>query len=290
MKRRAIKLFLMFLIASSCLLHAQEQNKHYQIAACDWMMLKRQKLGEFKLAKEIHLDGVEVDMGSLGKRVLFENKLRDPGEANVFRYTADSLGIQVPSIAMSGFFAQNFITRENYKDLVNDCFKTMHVFGSKVAFLPLGGCGKEWQKLGTVRDSLVTRLHIIGEMAVKEGVIIGIRTALNAKDDKKLLREINSKGIEIYYNFQDAADNGRNICKELKILGKNRIAQIHVSNTDGKLLRDDPEIDMPKVKKTLDKIGYQGWLVIERSRDAQKVRDVKYNYGSNANYLHSIFQ
>lgn len=290
MRRRAIILFLMILIACPCLLRAQEQNKQYQIAACDWMMLKRQKLGEFKLAKEIHLDGVEVDMGSLGKRVLFKNKLRDPAEAEIFRHTADSLGIQVPSIAMSGFFAQNFITRGNYKDLVMDCFNTMHIFGSRVAFLPLGGSGQEWQKAGAAHDSLVSRLHTVGEMAVREGVVIGIRTALDARSDKKLLKEIHSRGIKIYYNFQDAADNGRNICKELRSLGKKRLAQIHASNTDGKLLREDPEINILEIKRTLDKINYKGWLVIERSRDVKRVRDVKYNYGSNADYLHSVFQ
>ena len=51
--------------------------QRYRVAACDWMMLKRQKIGEFKLAREIGADGIEMDMGPLGQRVLFENKLRD---------------------------------------------------------------------------------------------------------------------------------------------------------------------------------------------------------------------
>ena len=32
--------------------------QRYRVAACDWMMLKRQKIGEFKLAREIGADGV----------------------------------------------------------------------------------------------------------------------------------------------------------------------------------------------------------------------------------------
>ena len=44
--------------------YAQQADKQqYRVAACDWMMLKRQKLGEFQLAKDIAADGVEVDMG-----------------------------------------------------------------------------------------------------------------------------------------------------------------------------------------------------------------------------------
>lgn len=289
MKLRTYSMFVLFvLIVCPSFVHAQTDSKGYPVAACDWMMLKRQKLGEFKLAREIQLDGIELDMGPLGNRVLFENKLRDAKEAYIFRHTADSLGVQVPSVAMSGFFAQDFITRVNYKDLIRDCFNTMSVFGSKVAFLPLGGSGSEWKKAGARHDSLVVRLHTVGEMAVKEGVVIGIRTALDAKADKKLLKEIDSKGIKIYYNFQDAADNHRDICKELKTLGRKRIAQIHVSNTDGVLLQDDPEINMREVIRTLNKIGYKGWLVIERSRDARRVHDVKYNFGNNARYLKTI--
>ena len=44
------------------------------ISCCDWMMLKRQKLGAFALAKDINADGVEMDMGGLGRRVLFDNR------------------------------------------------------------------------------------------------------------------------------------------------------------------------------------------------------------------------
>ena len=43
-------------------------QKRYQIGVCDWMVLKRQKLGEFKLARELGCDGLEMDMGGLGKR------------------------------------------------------------------------------------------------------------------------------------------------------------------------------------------------------------------------------
>ena len=115
----------------------------YRVAACDWMMLKRQKIGEFQLAKDIKADGIEVDMGPLGQRVLFDNKLREPHFQQLFRRTADSLGIAVPSMAMSGFFAQSFLGRENYKELIFDCLQSMDVMGATIAFLPLGGSGDE---------------------------------------------------------------------------------------------------------------------------------------------------
>ena len=265
-------------------------QQRYRVAACDWMMLKRQKIGEFKLAREIGADGVEMDMGPLGQRVLFDNKLRDANFQQLFRYTADSVGVKVPSMAMSGFFAQNFLKRDNYRDLIDDCLQSMEVMGARVAFLPLGGSGHEWKEKGVARTELVRRLHEVGEMARLAGKVIAIRTQLDAKGDKKLLKEIKSDGIKIYYNLQDAVDNGRDPAKELKKLGRKRVVQIHASLTDSVTLDEDPRIDMYRVKKTLDKMKWSGWLVVERSRNAKDIKNVKGNYGRNVAYLKKIFQ
>ena len=264
--------------------------QRYRVAACDWMMLKRQKLGEFKLASEIGADGVEMDMGPLGQRILFDNKLRDPHFQQLFRHTADSIGVKVSSIAMSGFFAQSFLKRENYRDLINDCLQTMAVMASRVAFLPLGGSGHEWKEKGEARTELVRRLHEVGEMARQAGKVIAIRTQLDARANIKLLKEVKSDGIKIYYNLQDAVDNGRDPAKELMQLGAKRVAQIHASLTDSVTLDVDPRIDMYRIKKALDDMNWSGWLVVERSRNAKDVKNVKGNYGRNVAYLKKIFQ
>ena len=271
--------------------HAQKtDNQQYRVAACDWMMLKRQKLGEFQLAKDIGADGVEVDMGPLGQRVLFDNKLREAHFQQLFRRTADSLGIAVPSMAMSGFFAQSFLKRENYKDLITDCLNAMDVMGAQVAFLPLGGSGDEWKQAGEARQEMVRRLHEVGEMALSRGKTIAIRTQQDARADLVLLKAVDSEGVKIYFNLQDAVDQGRCVCKELKRLGRENIAQIHASLTDSVTLDKDPRIDLRKVKRTLDKMKWRGWLVVERSRNAQDVRNVKGNFGTNVAYLKEIFQ
>ncbi len=284
-KRHAVCMLMIVLLAIPVTGVCQQ---NFRFAACDWMMLKRQKLGEFQLAKDIHADGIEMDMGPLGSRPQFDNKLRDPHFQELFPRTADSLGIEVPSVAMSGFFAQSLLKRENYRELVQDCLNTMKHMKSQVAFLPLGGCGKEWMTDPVLRAELIHRLHTIGEMAKREGKVIGIRTGLDAKESKRMLKEIHSDGIKIYYNLQDAVDSHRDVCRELKVLGKDRICQIHASLTDSVTLDKDPRINMRQVVKTLKQIGWRGWLVVERSRDASRVRDVRYNYGTNINYLREI--
>ena len=262
----------------------------YKIAVCDWMILKRQKIGSFKLVHELNGDGVELDMGSLGKRETFDNKLRDPHFQQLFRETAREFQLEVPSIAMSGFYGQSFLERANYEELVRECLNAMKVMDAKVAFLPLGGIKAGWEGEPALRAEVVKRLKKVGDMAAAEGLVIGIETQLDAKGDVKLLKEIDSFGIKIYFKFQNALENGRDLCKELKILGKKRICQIHCTDTDGVTLRFNARLDMNKVKKTLDKMGWSGWLVVERSRDKDDVHNVRKNYGTNIEYLKEVFQ
>lgn len=266
------------------------KDERYKVAVCDWMILKRQKIGSFQLVSEINGDGVELDMGGLGKREMFDNKLRDPHFQQLFRETAQKYQLEISSMAMSGFYGQSFLERANYKELVQECLNAMKVMNTKVAFLPLGGVKAGWEKEPVLRAELVKRLKEVGDMAVSEGLIIGIETQLDAKGEVKLLKEINSPGIKIYFKFQNALENGRDLCKELKILGKNRICQIHCTDTDGVTLPYNKRLDMKKVKKTLDKMDWSGWLVVERSRDEKDVHNVRKNYGENIKYLKEVFQ
>ncbi|HEY8784598.1 MAG TPA: sugar phosphate isomerase/epimerase family protein [Mucilaginibacter sp.] len=264
-------------------------NQRYKVGLADIMILKRQKLGAFPLTKEIGADGVEVDMGGLGDRPTFDNKLAIDSVRLQFLNKAKELNLQICSIAMTGFFSQSFAERPTAIHAVQDCINTMKQMNVKVAFLPLGVKG-DLVKNPELRPAVVYRLKLVGKMAEQAGVIIGIETALDAKDELQLLKDIGSPAIKSYFNFSNAIKNGRDLCNELKILGKDEIVQIHCTDDDGVWLQNDPKIDMKKVRATLDGMGWCGWLVIERSRDASDPKNVKKNFGANTAYVKSIFQ
>ncbi|WP_370521986.1 sugar phosphate isomerase/epimerase family protein [Dysgonomonas sp. HDW5A] len=264
-------------------------NNRYKVSVCDWMMLKRQKVGAMQLAQEVGADGLELDMGSLGKRVSFDNKFTEKQFQELFISECNRVGIQFSSIAMSGFYGQSFANRDNYEQLIDECIATMLALGVKVAFLPLGN-QSDLAKNPELYPIILERMKVVAKKAEKAGVVIGIETSLDAKREAKLIDEIGSPAVRSYVNFSSILKRNGDIIKELKTLGKDRIIQIHASNTDGHWLENDPAINMPEVKKTLDKMGWSGWLVIERSRDTTDVHNVKKNFGANANYLKSVFQ
>jgi sugar phosphate isomerase/epimerase len=268
---------------------AQDNKQRYKVAVADLMILKRQKLGAFPLAKEIGADGVEVDMGGLGNRETFNNKLAIDSVRQQFLNKAKELNLEICSLGMTGFFSQSFAKRPTALRAVQDCINTMKQMNVKVAFLPLGVQG-DLVKNPELRPAIVERLKAAGKMAEKAGVVIGIETSLDARDELKLLKDIGSPAIKSYFNFANAVKYGRDISRQLKILGKNEIIQIHCTDEDGVWLQNDPKINLKKIKHTLDRMGWSGWLVIERSRDAHDPHNVKKNFGANCAYVKSIFQ
>ena len=268
---------------------ARSKKLSYKIAVVDLMILKRQKLGALQLTKDIGADGVEVDMGGLGNRETFDSQLAKPEIRQQFLDKARELNLEICSLAMTGFYAQSFATRPTYQRMVQDCIDTMKAMNVKVAFLPLGTQG-DLVKNPELRPAIVERLKVVGRMAQKAGVVVGIETALDATGEVELLREIGSKHIQIYFNFSNPLKEGRDLHQELKILGRKRICQIHCTDEDGVWLENNTRLDMKRVKQTLAEMNWEGWLVIERSRDANDARNVKKNFGANTTYLKSIFQ
>lgn len=264
------------------------KKQRYKVAVCDWMILKRQKLGEFKLASEIGADGVTVDMGGLGTRENFDNKLVADSFRVMFKKEAEKYNVEMSTIAMSAFYAQSFAKRPDAVRLVGTAIETMRLMRVKEGFLPIET--PDLSRNAELIPVVIQRLKEVAKLAEKANVVLGVQMQLPAAEQVKILKAVGSKSIKATVNFANVIGANRDICSELKILGKKRIAQIHCSNTDSVWIQNDPAIDMPKVKATLDKMGWSGWLVVERSRDVKDVLNVKKNYGANAAYLKSVFQ
>jgi sugar phosphate isomerase/epimerase len=294
MKKETIKFILagigFLMILNLCPKSALAQNdKRYKVAVADIMILKRQKIGAFPLTKELGADGVEVDMGGLGDRETFDNKLAIDSNRTQFLAKSQELNIQISSLAMTGFYSQSFAQRPTAVKAVQDCINTAKLMNVKVIFLPFGVQG-DLVKNPELRPAIIERLKAAGKIAEQAGVTIGIETSLSAKDELQLLKDVGSPAVKSYFNFANAVKNNRDIVQELKTLGKNNIIQIHCTDDDGVWLQNDTKIDLKSIKQTLDKMGWSGWLVIERSRDASDPKNVKKNFTANIAYVKSIFQ
>jgi hypothetical protein len=209
-------------IASRNNLPPRSSVTSYKIAACDWMVLKRETPASSW--PRLRMDGHKWIWGRSAKSHVSRQL-----QARSAKFLRESnLGIEICSLAMSGFYGQSFPTREIEKP-VGDCIDTMKLMNVKIAFLPLGVQG-DLVAHPELRPTVVERLKKIAPAAEQAGVIIGIETALDAAGDKKLLEDVGSSAIKIYFNFSNAIQNGRDLCAELQTLGKDNICQIHCTD------------------------------------------------------------
>jgi sugar phosphate isomerase/epimerase len=189
---------------------------------------------------------------------------------------------------MSAFYGQPVADHPKSEEFCAEWIDLMPKLGTKVGFLPV--IFKKEDEREAAVGKVVDLMKKVAPKAEAAGVILGLNTPLDAAGNNKLLDDIGSPAVRIAYNCGEAVDDKRDPIAELKALGKDRIAEIIPTLSDGKWLQNDERLDVPKLKQMLDDIGWSGWLVLQRSRDAAKVKDVKYNFSGNAAYLKSIFQ
>lgn len=262
--------------------------KHrYLVGGCDWIMLKRQKLGGVKLAAELGLDGLEVDMGGLGNRPNFDNQLRDPAVRQQYLDACREHNVQICSLAMSAFYAQSYADHPAADACTEDVLQTLPLMGVKVAFLPMG-VRSDVVNDTAARKAIVERLRRYAPAFEKAGLVMGVEASLDADGYRRFFDEVGSPAVQSYYNLQSGLDAGADIYSDLRVLAKSsQLCQVHATDHDGKLLKDS-RIDLPKFKAALDESGWAGWLVLERSRVSGKT--MRQDFAANAALLKSVFQ
>jgi sugar phosphate isomerase/epimerase len=189
---------------------------------------------------------------------------------------------------MSAFYGQPVADHPSAEQFCNDWIDLMPRIGTKVGFLPV--IFRKEDKPRAAVDKVVALMKKVAPRAEQAGVVLGLNTPLDAAANISMLDAIGSPAVRIAYNCGEAVDANRDVYAELRALGKDRIAQVIPTLSDGVRLENDTRIDVPKLKQLLDSLGWRGWLVLQRSRDASKAQDVIYNFGGNAKYLKSVFQ
>ena len=131
-------------------------------------------------------------------------------------------------------------------------------------------------------DHVVGVLKEIAPKAEKQGMTIGLENYLSAADNMKLIKRIGSPAVKVYYDVGNSTDKGRDVLKEIPLLGK-RICEFHFK--DAGFMLGQGRIDFKKVRKALDKIEYSGWIQIE----AAAPHGLKQDYPAHYKFLRGIY-
>ncbi len=257
---------------------AEPHSRTFKIGACDWSLGKRCDPSAFDLAKAIGLDGVQVEMGTVGN----DMHLRRPEVQQRYRDAAKRTGLQIASLAIGELNNIPLKRDPRAAGWLSDSIDVCTALGLTVTMPACFATGDLDMRKTAEIDHLVGVLKDVAPKAEKQGVVIGIEDYLSAEDNMRIIDRVGSPAIKVYYDVGNSTDKGRDILKEIRTLGK-LICELHAK--DAGFMLGQGRIDFRQVRKALDAINYSGWIQLEAAAPHGLLAD----YTADRKYLKAIF-
>jgi len=262
---------------------AYSRNKFsLRIGACDWSIGKSSDLGAFEVAKQIGLEGIQVNLGSEKNNM----HLRLPSLQRSYLEESKKSKIKIASLAIGELNNVPYKSDPRTEEWVSDSIDVAKALGVNVILLAFFS-KNDLRNDEAGKAEVVKRLKKVAPKAEKSGITLGIESYLSAEEHMDIIQRVGSKSIKVYYDFRNSTDAGYDVIKEIKLLGRDTICELHIKE-NGKLLGEGT-LDWYKIGETLAAIDYKGdgWMQIEWS--LPEGTGVVTGYQHNLQYLKDSF-
>jgi sugar phosphate isomerase/epimerase len=235
-----------------------------RIGVTDWNLRLSGKVEALALAKQLGFEGVEV---SLGRKPGGDSLPMADKEAQAQHLAA----AKREGIALAGtcldILHVNYLKNDKLgQKWVADGIGITRTLRARVMLLPFFGKGalstrEEQDYVGDV-------LRELAPAAEKAGVVLALEDTISAEDNVRIMERSRSKAVEVFYDVGNSTYAGFDPVKELRWLGKDRIAQIHLKD---KGYMGEGSINFPEVMKAIADIGFTGFADLETSSPSKDV-------------------
>ena len=255
---------------------AAAEGRGFKIGAPEWS-LGRADPSCFAVAREIGLDGVQVNLGSPGDKM----HLRQPAVQQAYLAAARESGLAISSLALAELNNIPLKSDPRAALWLVDSLPVVRALGARVILVAQFFRGElKDDKEGT--DRTVEFLKEVAPRAEQAGAILGLENYLSAPENLAILDRVGSPAVQVYYDVGNSTDKGYDIYGEIRLL-KGRICEFHAK--DAGFLLGQGRIDFHKVRAAMDDIDYRGWIQIEAAAPHGLVTD----YRANRKFLKEIF-
>lgn len=252
------------------------EQRRFKIGACEWS-LRKPGPDCFTVAKEIGLDGVQVDMGTATNNMW----LRQPDMQRAYLEASKKTGVEIASLAMGELNRTPLKSDPRAAEWLADSIGVAQALGVKVVLIAAFSKGDLLGDPAGI-DHTVAVLKQIAPQAEKAGVIFGLENYLSAEQNLAIVQRVGSRAVQVYYDVGNSTDKGYDIYKEIRML-KGQVCEFHAK--DGKFMLGVGRVDFQKVRAAMDEIGYSGWIQIEAAAPHGVVPD----YQAHRKFLNGIF-
>lgn len=254
----------------------------FQIGACDWSIGKSSDPAAFDVARSIGLQGLMVNLGSVAD----ELHLRQKSVQQQYLAASRRTGVKIASLAIGELNNYPYKSDPQTEQWVYDSVqvaKNLDVPVVLLAFFSKNDLRNDEKGIKEV----IRRLKKVAPEAERQGIILGLESYLDAKGHLDIIESVGSKNIKAYFDFRNTADAGHDVVKEMKLLGKENICELHMKE-NGALLGKG-SLPWQKIRDELYEMDYfgDGWMQIESSNPEGE--DVVTNYKKNLQFLQQLF-
>jgi sugar phosphate isomerase/epimerase len=252
-------------------------SRWFKIGGCEWMLGKCEP-ASLEVAKRIGLEGIQLGMGTGADGV----DLRKPEVQQAYLKAAKKTGLEISSASLAWMNAMPLKSDPRAAQWLADSIDVGKALGLPNIMPACFGPGDLDMANTKEIDQVVRVLKGAAPKAEKEGIILGLESYLSAEANLKILERVGSPALRVYYDVGNSTDKGRDVLKEIPLLGK-LICEFHFK--DGNFRLGQGRIDFRKVRRALDKIDYSGWIHIEAATPHGAAKD----YPADYRYLRGIF-
>lgn len=265
------------------------------VGMCDWNLGGAANPDIIPKAQKAHLDGIQVSVGTNPDNI----PLREKAVRQKYIELGKKYNIKFHSVAAGGILNKIPLATEPQSAVyVIDAIEAAKALGAKNILIAFFGNGDLRRKdsAGKYRnlkdgkfssyelddqrvERVVAALRQIVPRAENAGIALGLENTLTAKQNIDIIERIGSKIVQVYYDVGNSTGNGYDVPNEIRLLGNDRICEVHLKDRKTKILGSpEGQVDMKKCAEAFAGIGYNKWFVLETSgRKGRFIEDTRKN-------------
>jgi len=257
----------------------QNKSNRFKIGACDWSIHQHSSVDAMKTGKMIGLDGVQISLGTVKNNM----HLRKREVQDLYKQASEEHGVAIGGIAIGEMNSIPYKSDLRAEQWVSDSIDVAQDMGCEVVLLAFFSNGDlKGDKKGT--KEVIRRLKKVAPKAEDKGIILGIESWLSAEEHMEIINSVGSPNIKVYYDVANSNKMGYNIYEEIRWLGKENICEFHAKENG--FLLGKGLVDFIEVRKAIDDIGFESWVMIEGA--VPQGHDMLESYLLNNKYLRSV--
>ncbi len=258
------------------------KKKPYPLGVCDWTLGGAGNPGALGAAKLAGLDGVQVSSAAAKP----EGEFFTRAQIAEYKKAMAQTGMKIASTSPTCMNANPFYSAKGAEEFTCKAIDAAAELGANCILLPFYGPANMQNPDKTMNEKffapLVSRLKAVAPYAQKKGVMISMENSVSAKDNLRIIEAVGSDWVNVYFDIFNFQYYGHDTLDSLKAL-KGRIGQIHLKDSGHRL---DSNSGLPRnmdeCLRTIEAIGYEGWLVFElhgfnRKKDGEEIDAIRHN-------------